>query len=89
MFSVIDAKDEFWQVKPDEESSYFTKFWFPCGKLRWFQFAINTAPGEYQIRQAEHVSDLPGVVVIADDHLVFFWGNTTEEALVTRKSQED
>ena len=43
-------------------------------------FGINTAPEEYQRRQTEDVSDLLGVAVIADDHLVFGCGNTIEEA---------
>ena len=43
-------------------------------------FGINKAPEEHQRRQTEHVSDLPGVAVIVDDHLVFGCGNTMEEA---------
>ena len=82
MFSVLDAKDGFWQVKPDEESFYLTTFYSPCERLRWLKmpFGINIAPGEYQRRQTEHVSDLPGVAVIAGDHLLFGCGNTMEEA---------
>ena len=44
----------------------------PCG--------IKTAPEEYQRRQIEHVSDVPGVAMIADDHLVFGCSNTMEQA---------
>ena len=82
VFSVLDAKDGFWQVKLDEESSYLTAFWSPCERLRWLrlQFGINTAPEEYQGRQTGYVSDLPGVVVIADDHLVLSCDNKMEEA---------
>ena len=62
---MLDAKDRFLQVKLDEESSYLTTFWSPCGTLRWLRmpFRINTAPEEYQRRQTEHVSDLPGIAV--------------------------
>ena len=72
-FSVLDAKDEFWQVKLDGESSYLITFWFLCGISRWLRtpFGINTVPEEYQKWQIEHVSDLPGVAEIANDHLVF------------------
>ena len=42
-------------------------------------FGINKSTKEYQGRQTEHVLDLPGVAVIADDHLVFGSGNTMEE----------
>ena len=41
---------------------------------------INKAPEEYQKRQRDNVSDLPGVVVIDDDHLVFGCSITMEEA---------
>ena len=82
VFSVLDAKDAFWLVKLDEESPYLTTFWSRCGRLRWLRmpFGINTALEEYQRRQTEHVSYLPGVAVIADDHLVFCCGNTMKEA---------
>ena len=42
-------------------------------------FGINTASEEYQRRQIEHISDVPGVAMIADDHLVFGCGNTMEQ----------
>ena len=82
MFSVLDAKDRLWQVKLDKKNSNLTTFWLPCGRLRWLRmpFGINTAPEQYQRRQTEHVSDLPGVAVIADDHSVYDSGNTKEEA---------
>ena len=44
-------------------------------------FGINTAPEEYQRRQTKHISDLQGVAVIADDHLVFSCSNAVEEAV--------
>ena len=70
---MLDARDEFWQVKLDGESSYLTTFWFLCGISRWLgtPFGINTVQEEYQKGQIEHVSDLPGVAEIANDHLVF------------------
>ena len=88
MFSVLDAKDGFWLVKLDEESPYLTTFWSPCGRLRWLRmpFGINIALEEYQRRQTEHVSDLPGVAVIADYRLVSGCGNTMEEACKDRNN---
>ena len=43
-------------------------------------FGINTAPDKYEGRQTKHVSDHSGVVLIADDHLVFSCDNIMEEA---------
>jgi len=34
VFSVLDAKDGFWQGKLDEPSSYSTTFWTPFGRYR-------------------------------------------------------
>ncbi|KAI8493812.1 hypothetical protein Bbelb_281590 [Branchiostoma belcheri] len=82
VFSVLDAKDGFWQVKLDEESSYLTTFWTPFGRFRWLRmpFGISTAPEEYQRRQHKVLEGLQGVDVIADDILVFGCGDTDEEA---------
>ena len=35
VFTVLDAKDGFWQVKLDEASSYLTTFATPFGRFRW------------------------------------------------------
>ena len=82
VFSVLDAKDGFWQVKLQEESSYLTTFWTPFGRFRWLRmpFGISTAPEEFQRRQHEVLEGLPGVEVIADDILVYGSGDTKEQA---------
>jgi len=50
VFSVLDAKNGFWQVELDEPSSYLTCFWTPFGRYRWLKmpFGISSAPEEYQ-----------------------------------------
>ena len=80
--SILDAKDGFWQVKLDEESSYLTTFWTPFGRYCWLRmlFGILTAPEEFQRRQHELFEGLPGVTVIADDILVYGSGDTVENA---------
>jgi len=72
VFSVLDAKDGFWQVKLDEPSSYLTTFWTPFGRYRWLRmpFGISSAPEEFQRWQHEITEGLQGVYVIADDILV-------------------
>ena len=54
--------------------------------MRWLRmpFGICSASEEYQRRQTQHVADLKGVEVVADDHLISGCGETTEEALVDR-----
>ena len=45
VFSVLDAKDRFWQVKLGKESSYLSTFWSPCRRLSRLRipFGIDTA----------------------------------------------
>ena len=52
LFSVLDAKDGFWQVPLTEESSLLTTFNTPFGRFRWkvLPFGINCAPEEFQRR---------------------------------------
>ena len=81
VFSVLDAKDGFHQVKLDESSSYLTTFWMPFGRYRYLRmpFGISSAPEEYQRRMHDVVQGLPGVEVIADDILVYGKGRIKEE----------
>lgn len=83
IFSVLDAKDGFWQVKLTEESSYLTTFQTPFGRFRWtvLPFGIKSAPEVFQMRMSEALEGLQGVAVVADDILVYGEGDTKEEAL--------
>ena len=83
VFSVLDAKRGFWQVKLDEKSSYLTTMNTPFGRYRWLRkrFGINSAPEVWQQRMHELVEGLTGVEVIADDFLVCGFGDTTEAAI--------
>ena len=81
-FSVLDAKDGFWHVRLDYESSLMTTFNSPFGRFRWLRmpFGINTAPEEFQRRQHQALEGLPGVKSIHDDILVIGEGKTAAEA---------
>ncbi|CAB4034914.1 Hypothetical predicted protein, partial [Paramuricea clavata] len=83
VFTVLDAKEGFWQVKLDKRSSYLTTFWTPYGRYRWrrMSFGISTAPEEFQRRLHEVFEGLSGVEVIADDILVYGLGDTEEQAV--------
>ena len=82
-FSVVDAKNGFWQIKLDEPSSYLTTFWTISHLYCWLRmpFGLATTPEEYQCRQHEVLEGLHGIHVIADDILITGWGETEEEAL--------
>ena len=82
VFSVMDAKNGFWQVALDESSSYLTTFWTPMGRYRWCRmpFGLKTASDEFQRRQAQALEGLPGVVTIVDDVLICGSGDTLDQA---------
>lgn len=83
VFSVADAKNGFWHVKLDTESSMLTTFNTPHGRFRWLRmpFGLNSAPEEFQRRQNQTVDGLPGVRCVHDDILIFGEGETDEIAI--------
>ena len=84
IFSSFDAKDGFYQVSLDDESSKLTTFWTPLGRYRYLRmpFGITLAPEVFESKLQECLADLPGVKVIRDDILVVGCGDTDSEALV-------
>ena len=84
IFTTVDMKCGFWQVKLDDASADLTTFNTPSGRFRWLRmpFGISTAPEEFQRRQHEAVEGLPGVISVYDDILIFGEGDTTDEAMV-------
>ena len=82
VFTLIDCKDGFWQVKLSKDSSFLTTFWTPFGRYRWLRmpFGISSAPEEFQRRLHEVTVGLTGVEVVADDILVYGVGDTDEQA---------
>ena len=79
IFSLLDAKDMFWQV---HQSSKLTCLNTPFGRSRWtvMPFGITSAPEVFQQRMVEPLEGLEGVAVIADDILIYGKGDTIEES---------
>ena len=82
VFSVLDAKSGFWQVKLAESSSYLTTFNTSFGRYRWkrMPFGISSAPEVWQQKMNELIEGLSGVEVIADDFLICGFGANKTEA---------
>ena len=79
VFSVLDAKTGYWQLKLDDESSKLTTFNSPFG--RWcfvrMPFGIVSAQEIFQRKAHETLEGLVGVEVLIDDILVY--GATKQE----------
>ena len=83
VFSVLDAKSGFWQVKLEEAARYLTTFNTPFGRFRWRRmlFGISSTPEVWQQRMNELVEGLKGVEVIADDFLICGFGASNDSTL--------
>ena len=83
VFSTLDAKDGFYQIGLDQESSMKTAFWTPLGRYHYLQmpFGVSLAPEEFECKLHKKLDDLPGVVVLRDDVLVMGYGDSQEEAV--------
>ena len=81
-FSLLDAKDGFFQVKLAEGSRKLTTFWTPLGRYCWnrLPFGLSSSGEEYQRRLHMVLDGLEGVEVIADDILVYGVGESETEA---------
>jgi len=82
VFSTVDAKDGFWHLKLDDESSRLTTFETPFGRYRWRRlcFGLNAAPEIFAERLNAALAGLKGIACIADDILIAGVGETEAEA---------
>ena len=76
VFSVLDARSGFWQVKLDEESSKLCTFNTPFGRYMFkrLPFGLSSSQDVFQRIMSEMFE---GVEVIVDDLLI--WGETKEQ----------
>ncbi|CAG2217838.1 unnamed protein product [Mytilus edulis] len=72
VFSVLDAKSGFLQIKLEEPSSYLTTFNTPIGRYRWLRlpFGIKSAPEIYQRIMDQMLEGIIGATAIIDDILI-------------------
>lgn len=72
VFTVIDMKDGFWQIKLDESSSRLCTFNTPFGRYSMLRmpFGISSAPEIFQKRSNELFGDIPGVNIVFDDLII-------------------
>ena len=84
MFRMLDAKNGFWHIILDEESSELTTFHTSFGRYCWRRllFGLCSAPEVFLRWMHEVNAGLTGVKVIADDFLVVGYGLDREAAIV-------
>ena len=72
VFSVLDAKSGYLQIKLDYESSMLTMFNTPIGRYRWLRlpFGIKSAPEIYQRLMDMMLEGIEGARAVMDDILV-------------------
>ena len=82
LFSKLDVKEAFWHVKLGEEASKLTTMITPFGRYRWARlpFGLKVSSEIFQKRLINALSDLPGVICVADDLVVIGCGETIAQA---------
>ena len=78
-FSKLDAKDVFWSIHLDEDSSYLTTFNTYHGRYRFLHmpFSLKMSQDVFQMWMDQATDCLPGIIAIHDDICVF--SHTPEE----------
>ena len=81
-FTHLDAKNGFWHVQLDEDSSFLTTFETPFGKYRLLRmpFGVSPAPEEFQRRIDVALQGLQSVIAVHDDIILWGSGATDQEA---------
>ena len=79
VFSTLDARSGFWQIKLDEASSKLCTFNSPFGRYRFTRlpFGIKSAPEVFQKSMSNLFEDIEGAKPLVDDILV--WGQDVKE----------
>ena len=85
IITTVDLKSGYWHVKLDAESSKLTTFATPPhGRFRWLRlpFGTNILAEIFAKRLHDCVHDLPGLICVADDIMIYGVGSTDEEAMI-------
>ncbi|KYO27425.1 hypothetical protein Y1Q_0013450 [Alligator mississippiensis] len=72
LFTILDEKDGYWQIKLDKELAVLCTFNTPWG---WYHFnglpfGIKSANKVFQQKNFERFGDIPGIHIIADNMLI-------------------
>ena len=84
VFSVLDAKNGFLQIKLDDESSVLTTFNTPIGRYKWLRlpFGLSCSPEIYQRIMDEMLENIEGAFAIQDEILIAGRDTTHHDAIL-------
>lgn len=82
VFTKVDARNGYWHVQLDNESSLLTTFDTPFGQFRCkrLPFGISVASEIFQKRLNQALDRLDGLLTVHDDMVIYGVGDTEEEA---------
>ena len=86
IFTVLDEKDGYWQIKLDKESSLLCTFNTPWGRFRFkrLPFGVKSASEVFQQRNCETFGDIAGVHIIADDMIIAATTETEHDEILQK-----
>ena len=82
LFTKLDAKNGYWHVVLDEESSKLTTFDTPFGRYLWkrLPFGLSVSSEIFQKRLNQALDKLDGLLSVHDDMVIYGVGDTDEAA---------
>ena len=82
VFTKLDTNSGFWQIPLASKSRMLTTFITPFGRYCFHKlpFGITSAPKLFQCRMNSMLSELPGVLCLMDDVLIFGKNQTEHDA---------
>ncbi|KAJ8349864.1 hypothetical protein SKAU_G00249940 [Synaphobranchus kaupii] len=89
IFTILDEKDGYWQIKLDEPSSKLCTFNIPWGRFRFLRlpFGIKSASEVFQQKNCETFGHIPGVHIIAEDMIIAASSDQENADLTTQEGQ--
>ena len=87
VFSTVDLRSGYWHCVLHHESSLPTTFATPFERYRWCRllFGLSFSSEIFQKRVNQALEGLKGVLVIADDILVYYAGDSKQQAITEQK----
>ena len=86
IFTVIDLKDGFWQLKLNKTSSDLCTFNTPIGRYKFcrFPFGLSSAPELFQRKMHEIFGDIDGVDIYFDDLIISAKDDLTHDKILQK-----